>query len=411
VIEEFFEFSFTINRLREGPLADHMDAFASLLAGQGYSQAWARVQIRVVGEFNRWLRGKRIELPQVDENAVTRFLAYRERAKPLPPGRAFALTRLLRMLRDKGVLAEPQPPAPTPTEAAVAAFGDFLRQERGLAQSTLANMLPFVEEFLSAWSPTGRFRFSSLTARDVTQFIQRRATELGAGRAKLLVTALRSFLRYLRYQGEIQTDLAACVPSVPTYSLSSLPKYLPAGSIERVLQHADRSTPRGRQERAMLLLLARLGLRSAELMALTLEDIDWDAGQITIRGKGDRWAGLPLPSDVGEAIADYLCQDRPQCGTRKLFVTRNAPLTGLRSRTPIQRAVQRALDQAGITSARGGAHLFRHTLATDMLRRGASLNEIGEVLRHRDPNTTRIYAKVDLVALQKLALPWPGGAR
>jgi integrase len=225
------------------------------------------------------------------------------------------------------------------------------------------------------------------------------------------VTALRSFLRYLRYQGEISVDLAACVPSVAVWSLSTVPKFLPAGTVQRFLDQCERNTPDGKRNYAVLLLLARLGLRACEIVSMSLDDIDWDDGRLTIRCKGGRWAQLPLPADVGEAIAIYLRSGRPCSSCRHVFLRHRAPIHGFTQSTTVSAIVRRALIRAGIDSVRKGAHLFRHTLATDLLREGSSLDEIGELLRHRSPNTTAVYAKVDLVALRTLALPWPGVER
>ena len=178
-----------------------------------------------------------------------------------------------------------------------------------------------------------------------------------------------------------------------------------------MLKDCDRQTAIGRRDYAILLLLARLGLRAGEVVALNLEDIDWDNGHITVRAKGGRWAQLPLPAEVGEGIAVYLRQDRPRGSCRRVFLRHRAPFVGLANSIAISSLVMRALKSAGVDSERKGAHLFRHGLATEMLRQGASLDEIGDLLRHQSPNTTAIYAKVDLVALRPLALPWPGGAR
>jgi integrase len=181
--------------------------------------------------------------------------------------------------------------------------------------------------------------------------------------------------------------------------------------VQRVLDGCERETPDGKRNYAVLKLLARLGLRACEIVALTLEDIDWTNATITVRCKGGRSAVLPLPSDVGQAVATYLRVGRPHCDSRRVFVRHRAPIRGFAHSITVSTIVRRALIRAGVESVRKGAHLFRHTLATDLLRQGASLDEIGEVLRHRSPNTTALYAKVDLIALQSLALPWPGGAR
>jgi integrase len=206
-------------------------------------------------------------------------------------------------------------------------------------------------------------------------------------------------------------DLAACVPIVPNWSKSTLPKFLPPGTVQRVLNRCDRQAPLGRRNYAILLLLARLGLRAGEVVALNLEDIDWETSQMTVNGKGGRSTPMPLPADVGEAIAAYLRNGRPRCSSRRVFIRAKAPLGGFASSVAISFIVMRALERAGVKSTRKGAHLFRHTLACDLLRQGCSLDEIGELLRHQSPDTTAIYAKVDLAALHSLALPWPGGSR
>jgi len=221
---------------------------------------------------------------------------------------------------------------------------------------------------------------------------------------------MRIFLRYLNYKGLTDTDLSIAVPSVARWSLSTLPKHLPAVQVRQMLRHCDRSTPVGRRNYAILLLLARLGLRAGEVARLSLEDIDWENGLITVCGKG-KWAQLPMPADVTRAVARYVRRDRPRCKCRRLFIRDCAPIGGFCAGHAISSIVRRALAKAGVQSDRKGAHLLRHSLATDMLRKGASLDEIGEVLRHRSPDTTAIYAKVALDALRTLALPWPGGVR
>jgi site-specific recombinase XerD len=280
-----------------------------------------------------------------------------------------------------------------------------------LSTATLQNYVPFIDQFLSDRFRSKTLNLSTLRAADVTGFVQRHAHRFSPGRAKLLVTALRSFFRYLRHRGEISLDLAACVPTVPNWSRSTLPKFLPPGTVQRVLSRCDRQAPLGRRNYAILLLLARLGLRAGEVVALNLEDIDWEAGQMTVHGKGGRSIQMPLPTDVGEAVAAYLRNGRPRCSSRRVFIRAKAPLGGFASSVAISFIVMRALQSAGVESARKGAHLFRHTLACDLLRQGCSLDEIGELLRHQSPNTTAIYAKVDLTALHSLALPWPGGSR
>jgi site-specific recombinase XerD len=284
-------------------------------------------------------------------------------------------------------------------------------QERGLSPLTLLNYVPVVEQFLAERFHNKAPNFAMLRATHVTGFVMRHAHQLSPVRAGLMVTALRSFFRYLRHSGAIATDLAGCVPTVPNWSLSTLPRFLPAAMVERILKCCDRKTPVGRRNHAILLLLARLGVRAGEVVGLSLDDIDWSTGQITIRGKGGKSAQLPLAADVGAALAAYLRHDRPRSATRSVFLRHRAPLVGLGNSSTISSLVRRALKHAGVESAHTGAHVLRHSLATSLLRQGGSLDEIGELLRHQSPNTTAIYAKVDVTSLHTLALPWPGGGR
>jgi site-specific recombinase XerD len=222
-----------------------------------------------------------------------------------------------------------------------------------------------------------------------------------------MATALRSFFRFLFQDGQTDGDLARAIPAVPQWRLAEVPKYLEPEEVERVLRACQRDTTGGRRDQAILLLLARLGLRASEVIALELDDIDWRAGVLTVRGKGCSHDSLPLPADVGQALASYLRHHRPPCTTRRLFVRTRAPHRGLANPSSLSTIVTRALKRAGLRPAFTGAHVLRHSLATGMLRSGASLDEIGEVLRHRAADTTAIYAKVDVRGLRSLALPWP----
>lgn len=367
------------------------------------------MQMYAIARFSKWLRDRQFDLCQVDEAAVNRFLKR-------DPGvvhscECATLRRLLAMLRQLGVTVAKASEPRTCHQRFLDDYRRYLLQERGLAEATLEYFVRFAEQFLSARFGNGDLNLSELCAKHVTDFVQNRALQLSPGRAKLLVTALRSLLRYMRHQGEISIDLARCVPPVAMWSLSTLPKSLPVGVVQRLLDHHERETPQGKRNYAVLLLLARLGLRACEIVALELDDIDWDNGRITIRGKGGHLAQMPLPSDIGEAIALYLRFGRPCCSCRRVFPRHRAPVRGFAHSITVSTIVRRALIEAGVDSVRKGAHLFRHTLATDLLRQEVSLDEIGELLRHQSPNTTALYAKVDLIALRTLALPWPGGAR
>jgi site-specific recombinase XerD len=398
-----------LERLRVGPLAPHFDSYLRRIEQEGFLPSSVPMQMYAIARFSNWLQTVQLNLHQVDEAAVERFL--KRDPNIVHSGESAPLRRFLALLREIGLTAGRPPESKNCQQKFIDKYRRYLRQERGLAEITLTNYIPLAEQFLAIRFGLSEMNLSELSARDVTNFLQDRARQLSPGRAKLMVTALRSFLRYLRYQGEISLDLAGCVPPVAAWSLSTVPKFLPAGAVQQVLDHCERETPNGRRNYAVLLLLARLGLRACEIVALSLNDIDWGNGKLTIRCKGGRWAQLPLPSDVGEAIANYLRFGRPLCVCRNVFLRHRAPLRGFTDSTTVSSIVRRALIRSGVDSVRKGAHLFRHTLATELLRNGASLDEIGELLRHRSPNTTAVYAKVDLTALRTLALAWPGGVR
>ena len=408
MVQTFFERSFAINRLRQGPLAGHIDRLAARLATDGYSRVHRRIQLRLIGHFNRWLEQKDLTVEQIDEQIIERYWRYFMRKKRVRSKDVSAVMKLLDLLREQGVTPGRIRPVPTARETLIEKYRRYLCEERDLANGSVRNMVPFVDRFLAQKYPRGHFDFAALKVGDITSFVRKQATELGSVQAKHMVSSLRSFFRYLRHTGEIDTDLASCVPCVPVYSFSTIPRFLPPGAVERILQRTVGAT-HGRRDHAVLMLLARLGLRTCEIVSLELEDVDWERGQITVRGKGGRWS--KMPSDVGQAIAAYLQHDRPRCSSRRLFISQRAPITGLQSGCAIVRTVARALNRSGIVSERKGGYLFRHTLATEMLGRGASLREIGELLRHRKAGTTQIYAKVDFRALRDLAQPWPGGAR
>lgn len=412
MINQLFTFPSTIERLRQGPLSEHLDAYATAVAEQGFTHASIRQQIVAIADFSRWLKQKHIDVQALDSKIVDRFLGLRRRQQRVRRGDPKTLARLLAMLCQKGIVKQHQQPvADNARTRTVHEFRCYLLQERGLSPSTLLNYVPVAEQFLAERFHNSVPNFAMIRATHVTGFVLRHARELSPVRAGLMVTALRSFFRYLRHRGVIATDLAACVPTVPNWSLSTLPRFLPTAAVERILECCDRTTSAGRRNHAILLLLARLGVRAGEVVGLRLDDIDWSTGQITIRGKGGKSAQLPLANDVGAALADYLRHDRPRSATRRVFLRHRAPLVGFGNSSTISSLVRRALKHAGVESAHTGAHVLRHSLATSLLRQGGSLDEIGELLRHQSPNTTAIYAKVDVTALHTLALPWPGGGR
>ncbi len=318
--------------------------------------------------------------------------------------------QLLEHLRLAGAVARHQGPPRSPIEETESAYARYLRQERGVSETTVDIYLRLLRAFLVEVCAGSRMRFAELTAGQVAQHVLRHARVVSAAHAKLRVTALRSFLRFLHVRGFVTGDLATAVPTVPRWQLSTAPKGIPPESVQRILDACEWCTRSGRRDYAVLLLLARLGLRAGEVTQLTLDDVHWEAGELLVRGKGLQHDRLPLPADVGQALVQYLRRDRPRCASRRLFLGAYAPLRGF-GRGAVSAIVERAIRRAGLETPSTGAHLLRHSLATNLLRRGGSLAEIGEILRHRTPQTTLIYAKVDVEGLRAVAPPWPGTRR
>jgi site-specific recombinase XerD len=395
-----------------GPLGCIIPAYAALLSQQGYTEYSAHQQLRFLNDLNQWLHRQQIQVVDFSEQVINQYMLSRhQRFRPRRDDAAI-LRRLVQLLHAHDLLPEEVTrPPDNPRQRIENDYDRYLSEERGLSVSTRVNYRFFIERFLSFQYGDGPVCFTALDADNVINFIQNQAERLTPKRAGLMITALRSFFRYLHHQGDITKDLAACVPTIPNWQFSALPRFLQPGQVHQTLSQCDRSSAQGRRDYAILLLLARLGLRACEIVSLTLDDIHWQVGEINIHGKGNRSALLPLPSDVGEAVAAYLEKDRPTCSTRRVFIRMRAPRRGFANSEAISTIVARTLKRAGIDSPHTGAHLFRHTLATEMLRQGAALTDIALLLRHRSINTTTLYAKVDLIALQALAQPWPGGAK
>ncbi len=412
-MKTFFKNNKKIEQLQAGPLGPYLADYAAQLRSEGYAQQTGRFKIRLVAQLSRWMSRQGILAEQISNPVINEFLRLRRRrGHPIAHTDPAALSRMLMLLRSRSVIVDQPNMQAKPSEAVLEAYARYLERERGLVSKTRKNYLPFVRQFLDRKFGSAAIDFAGLQVMDIVTFVSRNAARMSAKHAQLMATALRSFLRFAQYHGDIPSNLAACVPTIASWSLSTVPKGLPRRDVERALAACNRRTASGRRDHAVLLLLARLGLRASEIANLTLDDIDWDAGCITIRGKAGRIDKLPLPSDVGQAIAAYLKLGRPESPkTRRLFLLLKAPITGFKDDQNVRAIVKSALARAEIDSPRRGAHQFRHSLASNMLHEGRSLSEIGEILRHQSPQTTAIYAKVDLPSLRLLALRWPGGAK
>ncbi len=411
MMHRLFPDSAVWQRLQVGPLGNHLDGFAQHLSQTGYADWTVRDKVRLVAKLSQWLERHRLGVEALDEQQITAFRReLHQREHRAHHGDRATLRGLLEYLRGKGVV--PQCAAATDSSALEQIehrYSQYLAQERGLSADALRNYLPVIRCFLTTSFGEGPVQLAQLQAKDITRFVLSQTRRLGPKTAQLMVSALRSFLRFLLQRGELATDLAGAVPTVADWRLAQVPKYLEPAQVEQLLKACDQRSAVGQRNYTVLLMLARLGLRAGEIVHLRLDDVDWSAGIITVRGKRACVSRLPLPVDIGEALASYLRCARPSCATRRLFVRARAPHVGFASSAAIDDIVRRALQRTGLKPAVKGAHLLRHSLATQMLRSGASLAEIGQLLGHRAPQTTEIYAKVDQGALADLAQPWPGG--
>jgi site-specific recombinase XerD len=395
-----------------GPLESHVAGFADGLLRQGYSRSSAEQHVCFVAHLDRWMQAVRVGVGGLSEPVLERYLAERRAAGYAEYRSLKAMRPLLDYLAPLGVLPVPAQVRPDAVEELLGRYRDYLLVERGLTAGTVRGYVDFVRPFVATRLRGDVLDLAGMRAADVTGFVLAACPGRAVGSAKLTVCALRSLLRWLHLTGVIATPLAAAVPSVAGWRLSSLPKALEPGQLRRLLAACDRRTPTGRRDYAIMLLLSRLGLRAGEVARLGLDDIDWRRGEIDVVGKGSRAERLPLPTDVGAAITSYLRRGRPDTAEgRTVFVRVHAPHRALTS-SGVTMVVFDAAQRAGL--GRMHAHRLRHTAATAMLRAGSPLAEVGQVLRHRSPLSTAIYAKVDRDALAVLARPWPvratGGA-
>lgn len=390
-----------------GPLAAFAPGFGESLVRWGYRPGSAADQLRLMADVSRWLAERGLDGGDLTDSAVAQFSAQRRAAGCVRLMSARALRPLLAYLREQGVEPVATPPL-TASEALLGRYASYLRVRRGLSASTVRNYV-WVARLLLSWREraSGGLALQALDAAAVSGFVLAETQRMSVGSAKCVATRLRVLLRFLYLEGEIERPLADAVPSVASWRLASLVKALDARSVAGLLSSCDRRTRVGRRDFAVVTLLSRLGLRAGEVAALRLSDINWRAGELLIRGKGSRQETLPLPADVGETLAAWLTRGRPRCESVFAFTRLRAPHSGL-SAGAVSQIVRRACQRAGLPVV--CAHRLRHTAATEMLRTGADLAEVGQVLRHRSRDVTSIYAKVDRLALAAVVQPWPGVA-
>lgn len=387
-----------------GPMAPFVDGYQAVLDEHGYAAKTSQQLVSLLGRLSRWLEARGLGPRDLSDAVLQRFLdglAVEVTWKRRPTLATFGV--LLGYLRGLGAVSEPPPEAVSPEGIIRNRFERYLLQERGLSPDTVEGYVRSATKFMD-WLAAGSKTLETMNAADVVTF----TTDVYQGpvgnNAKHLIIGLRSFLRWVYLEGLSGQALAGAVPSAAAHG-SNLPQGLGLKELEALLASCDRGTSTGRRDYAVLVLMSRLGLRSQEVALLACKDVAWRAGEITVQGKGRRREKLPLPRDVGAALADYVSHDRPRTAGNSLFIKVRAPLGGLSS-AGVSGIVLAAGRRAGLDGIH--AHRLRHTTATQLLRAGGSWAEVGQVLRHRSPASTALYAKVDYAALRKLALPWPG---
>jgi site-specific recombinase XerD len=402
MIEKLYQNPKLIARLLAPPLGPHLEALAQTLHQQQYRASTIRTSLGAIRRFHRWLEEQGLLLEQIDDALVNRYVSARG-------WKACAgLNQFVALLRDQGVLTEVAPVPPSPAERWLTRYDAYLTEVAGNTPATRTEYLRTARRFYQFCFGEAEANWRTLKAEDLISFMRSEMPHLQANRRRAPAVALRALLRFLVTEGVVRAGLEAAVPLPRQWTLATMPRTLSDEQVAHVLTTCGLYGPNTSRNKAILLLLVRLGLRASEVVRLQLEDIHWRDGMLLIRaGKTHRERVLPLFAEVGQAIADYVRHDRPSSQHRQVFMHGHAPYPAI-ARTAVSHLAQRILERAGITLPLGGAHVFRHTAASGMVNAGASFTQVADVLGHRSLETTAIYAKLDLNALSKVALPWQG---
>ena len=403
----FYTRDWVLKRYYKGPLLPHLHPFAIFLEQRGYPYGTGQRFVREVGRLSAWLCCQGLNTENLNEDVINAYIGFRGRGlhSRIKRGPYLRLLEYLRQCEEIDVPATLMSPLESPLDQ----YRDYLLQNRGLAKETMRRQVRVARDFLASRRVEKTVEFSGLKADDIVHYLLDRSRRCSPTTIGGEASALRSFLRFLQFRGDITPALVDSVPTVPRWRNKSIPSFLREEEISLLLQQCNSENPKGQRDIAILLFLARLGLRAVEICRLTLDDIDWHTGYIVVRGKNGSRARLPLLNDIGQALSKYLLHGRPNCPTRHVFVRSVAPFEALSSSSAIAHVVRQALSNARLNPPRKGSHLLRHSLATQMLQRGASLEEIGQILRHQNVETTSIYAKVALDRLRPFARSWPQG--
>lgn len=400
-----------LRHLNPGALRPFIEGFAEHLATLGHTRVTIKFYSRLARQFDDWICQTGVALCDVDDGTVEQFAHHqfqcpgKRQFDPVSRNYVNRVRRFVHFLVENGIVPRSAPPAAEPIDPRVAEFQEWLRDHRGISESTIGRRCRVVVRLLPALGGDPATYDAGRVRRVILDASQRNSRAY----TKTMTTALRSYLRFLAARNACRAWLDQAVPSIPNWQLSALPRYLSAADVERLISSCDLTRPGGIRDRAILLLLARLGLRAGDITTMRFDDIRWKEGMVRVRGKSRQEAYLPLPQEVGDALLDYVIRGRPRVDCDRIFLRARAPHRPFRSSSSISHIVRFALAQAGITDAPShGAHLLRHSAATSMLRAGATLDAIGTVLRHRSLDTTAHYAKIDVGMLHPIAQPWPG---
>jgi site-specific recombinase XerD len=414
VIEDYLQRPWVVAQLRDSVLGQDLDALTDELASLGYRITSIQNHLHAAGHLAYWLERRRLKLDSLDEAIVRRFVKeHLPRCRcPIPRGNApdvgGVAPHLLRLLRARGRIGIPLEPTATAVDNLLAAFATHLKENRGASSATCERNVRDVRLLLQQTYGDGPIEIARLTPGVLRSFVAERTARCSTRTGRRTASALRSFIRSLHLQGITDGQLIQAVPTVRDTRRSTLPTPLTSAQLQKLLTSIDQKKRAGLRDYAMIMCLTHLGLRAKEVADLTLDDIDWRAGTVTIRSsKVRRTSVLPLPKPVGRAIMTYLRKQRPATSARQVFVRWMVPVGRPLRSANVTCAVQKAFKRSGLNVPSQGAHTLRHTVATEMVRAGVSLKEIADVLRHRSIDTTAIYTKVDLPRLREVALPWP----
>lgn len=412
MLVRYFKWNQSVTRLLSTPAGPYLSALAQKLEVEGFSYWILRERVRGAAHFSRWNKRQERSIEQLHESLFKDFEAHLGRCRCQRPLRSSrhenvrvlaGARALVEHLRGCGVVTSSQPSNEDPEPPALlSGFCDWMRNQRGTKENTLSRYGIVIKDVLGGLGIDP----SLYDAQSIRTFILSRTRGRSRGTAKEVVSVMRMFLRYLIAQGRCRTGMDDAVPSIAIWRLSALPRYLPAADVERVIATCNRDTAIGLRDRAAILLLARLGLRAGDILQMDLGDIDWTHATVRVSGKSRYEVKLPLTQEVGDAVLDYLRIGRPPIQDTHLFVRMEAPWRPLHV-SAVSAIVARAIARAGVEAPFRGAHVLRHSAATGMLRQGATLQQVGAVLRHRYLDTTAHYAKVDVERLREIALPWP----